>query len=151
MNQEGRRLLKKSSCHAQKPWSEENQEAHDMAMMAISQLYNFLVFYFLWALFSRRYLTIILAFLVKVLQFQEREKYFSMLRNLVVDGFMQNSSTSRPARNSAEVRFSKYSEYSFQAQYAPQRDRGKYIYLDSLLCKTRKKMDRSTTTTTWWQ
>ena len=44
MNQEGRRLLKKSSCHAQKPCSEENQEAHDLAMMAISQLYNFLVF-----------------------------------------------------------------------------------------------------------
>ena len=57
----------------------------------------------------------------------------------MVDGFMQNSSTSRPARNSAEVRFSKYSEYSFQAQYAPQRDRGKYICLDSLPCKTRKK------------
>ena len=57
----------------------------------------------------------------------------------MVDGFMQNSSTSRPARNSAEVRFSKYSEYSFQAQYAAQRDRGKYICLDSLPCKTRKK------------
>ena len=57
----------------------------------------------------------------------------------MVDGFMQNSSTSRPARNSAEVRFSKYSEYSFQAQYAPQRDKGEYICLDSLLCKTRKK------------
>ena len=57
----------------------------------------------------------------------------------LVDGFMQNSSTSRPARDSAQVRFSKYSEYSFQAQYAPQRDKGEYICLHSLLCKTRKK------------
>ena len=44
VNQEGRRLLKKSSCQAQKPCSEENQEAHDLAMMAISQLYNFMGF-----------------------------------------------------------------------------------------------------------